>query len=149
MILRRYKPEDLPQITKLFYDTVHTVNAEDYSEDQLNVWAGVIDAEHWNASLTAHHSLVVEDHGIILGFGDIDHTGYLDRLYVHKDYQKKGIASSLCDKLEAFPDTEKITVHASITAKPFFEKRSYAVIKEQQVCRQGVYLTNYVMEKPL
>ena len=37
--------------------------------------------------------------------------------------------------------------HASVTAKPFFEKRGYRVVREQQVSRQGILLTNYVMEK--
>lgn len=37
---------------------------------------------------------------------------------------------------------------SSITAKPFFEKRGYIVIKEQTVERFGVELRNYVMEKP-
>lgn len=40
-----------------------------------------------------------------------------------------------------------ITTHASITANPFFEKRGYQVAKEQQVERQGIFLTNYVMIK--
>ena len=31
--------------------------------------------------------------------------------------------------------------------RPFFEKRGYRVVKEQQVERQGILLTNYVMEK--
>ena len=42
---------------------------------------------------------------------------------------------------------EKIITHASITARPFFEKRGYRVVKEQQVNRQGILLINYVMEK--
>ena len=42
---------------------------------------------------------------------------------------------------------EKITTYASITAKPFFEKRGYKVVKERQVERQGIFLTNYVMIK--
>ena len=37
--------------------------------------------------------------------------------------------------------------HASITAKPFFERRGYKAVKEQQVERKGVLLTNYVMIK--
>ena len=41
-----------------------------------------------------------------------------------------------------------VTTHASITARPFFEKRGYRVVKEQQVERHGVLLTNFVMEKP-
>lgn len=42
---------------------------------------------------------------------------------------------------------EAYTTHASITARPFFEKRGYRVVRAQQVERQGLYLTNYVMEK--
>ena len=32
-------------------------------------------------------------------------------------------------------------------AKPFFEHRGYVAVKEQQVERRGVLLTNFVMEK--
>lgn len=72
--------------------------------------------------------------------------GYLDRLYVHADYQGRGVASAICEELER-PVRGKIVTHASITAKPFFEKRGYRVVREQQVERRGVLLTNYVMEK--
>lgn len=41
----------------------------------------------------------------------------------------------------------KITTHASITAKPFFEERGYKIIKQQEVEKQGILLTNFVMEK--
>ena len=40
-----------------------------------------------------------------------------------------------------------VVTHASITARPFFEKRGYRVVKEQQVERNGVFLTNFVMVK--
>ena len=79
------------------------------------------------------------------GFGDIDRGGYLDRLYIHKCFQRMGIASALCDRLEAVP-APVITTHASITARGFFEKRGYRVVKEQQVERHGILLTNYIME---
>ena len=82
----------------------------------------------------------------IVGFGDIDKTGYLDRLFVHADYQGKGIATGICNQLEQTIQGN-ITTHSSITAKPFFEKRGYRVIKEQQVERQGIFLANFIMEK--
>ena len=74
MKIRRYEPDDLSQITALFYDTVHAVNAADYSPEQLDAWAdGAPDRDRWNRSLLAHHSLVaVEGEGLIVGFGDID-----------------------------------------------------------------------------
>lgn len=147
MQLRRYKQSDCRELAELFYNTVHTVNAADYNNEQLNAWAtGRVDLEAWNKSLQEHYSIVAVDKGIIVGFGDIDQTGYLDRLYVHADYQGMGIATAICNKLEQSV-SGKIVTHASVTAKPFFEKRGYKVIKEQSVERQGVFLTNFVMEK--
>ena len=92
-------------------------------------------------------NIVAMEDEIIVGFGDIDKSGYLDRLYVHKDYQRNGIASALCEKLEQSVTDNKIVTHASITAKPFFEQRGYCIVKKQEVMRCGIALTNYVMEK--
>lgn len=147
MNIRQYQKSDCKELTELFYNTVHTVNAKDYTKEQLNVWAtGQVDLEKWNLSLQEHYSIVAVENNVIVGFGDIDKTGYLDRLFVHADHQRKGIATAICDQLEQFVK-ETITTHGSITAKPFFEKRGYKVVKEQQVERQGIFLTNYVMVK--
>lgn len=147
MKIRIYRPEDAGETARLFYDTVHAVNARDYSEKQLNVWAPPErDLAEWNRSFLAHYSLVAWEEERIVGFGDLDRTGYLDRLYVHKDRQGRGIATAICDLLEAEAPGAVVT-YASITARPFFEKRGYRVLREQQVWRQGISLTNFVMEK--
>ncbi len=147
MFIREYETSDCKELTELFYNTVHTVNAKDYTKEQLDVWAtGQVDLEKWNQSLQEHYSIVAVDNGIIVGFGDIDKTGYLDRLFVHSDYQGQGIATAICNQLEAAIQ-KNIVTHASITARSFFEKRGYKVVKEQQVERQGLFLTNFVMIK--
>ena len=148
MIIRHYEPTDCEHLAKLFYETVHTINAKDYSQEQLNVWTtDNMDLEVWNKSLSEHYTVVAVESNIIVGFGDIDKLGYLDRLFVHRDYQRRGIATAICNKLEQAVKADKIITHASITAKPFFEQRSFKVVKEQQVKRNGIALTNYVMEK--
>lgn len=166
MIVRKYKPSDCEALAELFYNTVHTVNAKDYTKKQLDAWAdGSLDPEKWNASFLAHYSLIAEEDGEIVGFGDIDDTGYLDRLFVHADRQRRGVASAICNMLESYMRGSshgasvcggiesvgggKITVHASVTARPFFEKRGYKVVKPQEVERHGVVLTNFVMEKEI
>lgn len=147
MELREFQQSDCKELAKLFYNTVHIVNAKDYTGEQLNVWAtGQVDLEKWNLSLQEHYSIVAVENEVIVGFGDIEQTGYLDRLFVHADYQGKGIATAICDQLEQSVEGN-ITTHASITARPFFEKRGYKVVKEQQVERKGIFLTNYVMTK--
>lgn len=150
MTLRPYRSADCPALARLFYDTVHSVNAADYTPAQQNAWAtGTVDLAQWDQSFSAHHTLVAEENGQLVGFGDITADGYLDRLYVHKDHQRQGIAAALCTALEAAVQTGTVTTHASITARPFFEKRGYRTVKQQQVLRNGVLLTNFVMEKPL
>lgn len=109
MIIRRYEPKDCKALVELFYDTVHSVNAKDYTKEQLCVWAtGIVDLEAWNQSLLKHFSVVEVKDEIIVGFGDIDKSGYLDRLYVHKDYQNKGVATAICDELERSFQVDKI-----------------------------------------
>lgn len=149
MIIRKYQPEDCRELAELFYDTVHTINAKDYAKEQLDAWAdGKIYLAKWNQSFLAHYSLVAVEAEIIVGFGDIDSRGYLDRLFVHKDYQGQGVGAALCDRLErAAPG--RVFTYASITAKGFFAQRGYLVVKKQQVKRQGILLTNFVMEKLL
>ena len=80
MILRAYESSDCPSIAELFYNTIHTVNAKDYSSEQLDAWAtGQVDLSVWDASFLAHRTIVAVEDGRIIGFGDMDDTGYLDR----------------------------------------------------------------------
>lgn len=147
IMIREYREADGKETAELFYNTVHIVNAKDYTKEQLAVWANAqIDRNKWNQSFQKHYSIVAMIDDIIVGFGDIDQTGYLDRLYVHSDYQRKGIATAICNELEAVVQ-EDIVTQASLTAKAFFEKRGYVVMKAQEVVREGISLTNYIMIK--
>ena len=150
MIIRGYLPSDCTQIAKLFYDTVHSVNAADYTREQLDAWAdGHVDSEAWDNSFREHFTLVACEGKEIVGFADMDENGYLDRLYVHRDYQRKGVASSLLRELSQKVKTDEITTYASITARPFFEKMGYQVVRQNIVERKGVSLINYFMVKKL
>lgn len=147
MVIRAYQPSDCNEIATLFYHTVHTVNAKDYTDAQLHAWAPEqMDLERWDCLLQEHYCIVAVEGGVIVGFGDIDRTGYLDHLFVHADHQGHGIATAICQRLEQAVQG-KIVTHASITARPFFEQRGYHVTCKQQVERQGVFLTNFRMEK--
>ena len=147
--LRPYRPADCPALAKLFTETVHTVCAADYTPAQLDAWAPACgpDLAAWDKSFRAHRTLVAELDGRLAGFGDLDPAaGYLDRLYVHKDLQGRGVATALCNALEEAAAGPVVT-HASVTARPFFARRGYRVLRAQQVERRGVTLANYVMEK--
>lgn len=147
MQIRRYEPADIDEILRLFYNTVHIVNARDYTPEQLDAWAPQdADAAQWDASLRRHFAVVATEDGKIVGFGDITADGYLDRLFVHSDRVGTGVGKALLARLENAV-SGAITTHASETARAFFEKAGYVVVRKQQVERKGVFLTNFVMKK--
>ncbi len=153
MEFREYKNTDLHAVMDLFYVTVHEVNKNDYSEEQLDAIAPKDANEyHWEKSLEKNHTIVVEEDDKLIAFGNIGKTGYLDRLYVHPDYLRKGIASKLVEDLETYAKkhgSHVINVTSSITSKLFFESKGYAVIEEQINERRGERLLRYLMEKKI
>ena len=53
MFVRGYQMSDCKEITELFYNTVHTINAKDYTKEQLDVWAdGKANEKVWNEHLS-------------------------------------------------------------------------------------------------
>jgi len=156
MEIRKFQASDISQIVQLFYETVHSVNKKDYTQEQLDAWASKEDEElrlaSWRESMSNNIAFVALIEGIIVGFSDMTRKGHLDRLYVHKDFQGQGIASALVNELESEASSLRLTeldTNASITAKPFFEHRGYQVVKSQCVERKGIQLVNFKMIKPL
>ena len=145
---------DIPEMRKLFRTTVLTVNSKDYTKEEVADWASCGDSvEHWKELLAKNDYVGAFDgQGNIIGFSSMNTDGYLHSMFVHKDWQGKGVATLLLSKVEKIAcgyGVHKIGVEVSITARPFFEKRGYKVVKEQKAKANWLYLTNYVMEKTL
>lgn len=153
MIVREYKLSDTEQIMKLFYNTVHEINIQDYTHEQINAWAPEnMDYEVWHKRLQAKLPYIAEDNGEIVGFGELEANGHIDCFYCHSKYQKKGIGSKLLSHIENTAKSQgikRLYTEASITAKPFFQSKEFSIVKEQQVELRGVMFQNYVMEKYL
>ena len=58
MQLREYQPSDCAQMAELFYQTVHSVNAKNYTKEQLDAWTiGEVDLQAWDKSFRAHKTI--------------------------------------------------------------------------------------------
>ncbi len=151
--LRPFQKCDLYDVLNLFYRTVHAVNRTHYNEEQLCAWAPYYANElDWMCSLASHRAFVAVQDEKIVGFGDCNNSGYLDRLYCAYDWQGKGVGTLLAQRLEletSLLGIGSIRTEASITAKPFFEARGYHVTEEQQKPLRGQVFINYKMEKDL
>lgn len=148
----KYKEENLNEIINLFSETIKNINKRDYSTKQVEVWGSKdVNKKAWNESFLKNKTIVVNIGNKIVGFGDLD-KNYLDRLYVHKEYQNRGIGKIIVKNLEDYARKEKreeIETHASITAVPFFKSLGYKIIKEQKVIKENVEFINFIMKKKL
>lgn len=153
MLIRYATLTDLPQIVQLFFSTIHIVNRQHYTEEQVNAWAPKVpDEARWAAAFETHTTLVAEADGLILGFTDFEPDGHIDHFFCHHAHQGKGVGKALLQRLEEEVRSRNITrlfVEVSITARPFFEHMGYRFLHENQVVRNNVILTNFSMEKML
>lgn len=151
--LDTYSQQDLQEIVNLYKSTIQAVNQKDYSYQQIKEWIGSIPSnEQWHTTLDSAHTLVARQQRKILGFGSLSTTGSIDYLFVDKSWIGYGIGKALANALITQANTtgvNHLSVHASITAKPFFESLGFTVFEPKNNYRNGVLLLNYVMVLPL
>lgn len=151
--IRDYDAGDAPEIVRLFYETVRSVNRADYSDRQVEAWAPAVpDVQEWHARMNARRTLVAEEGGVVVGFAELEDDGHLGMLYVRGDTVGSGVGRRLYRAVEREARRSglaRIFTEASITARPFFERQGFRVVREQAVSRRGVTMTNFAMEKPL
>jgi GNAT superfamily N-acetyltransferase len=153
IFIRLANRDDTDVILHLFRTTIESVCAKDYTPLQLAAWAGSADdKERWLKLIDEQFFYVAEIHEQLCGFASVTDEGYLDTLYVHKDFQDKGIASLLLNTIELKAKElglTKIHTDASITAYPFFMKHGFAVTETYIKQRNGVEFLNRKMKKEL
>jgi putative acetyltransferase len=151
MNVRSYKPEDAAAVALLFTDTVRSVNAADYSPDQLAAWApDPPDVGYWRRRVDERITFVAENDCEIVGFATFEPNGHLDHLYVHRCFQRQGVATALLHRVEQEAISRGLTrvfTEASVTACPFFERAGFRCIACQEIEHNGISFINYRMEK--
>jgi putative acetyltransferase len=151
--LRRALIEDIAAIVELYQGTVRNINNRDYAPQQIDVWArGAERTERWVKAIEEQYFIIAEINGCLAGFSSIAPDGYLDFMYVHKDFQRLGTASALLAEIEMKAYEQKnplIYSHVSATAKGFFEKNGYYVKEVVEDHFGGVMFMNNVMEKKI
>lgn len=151
--IRQATIDDIPEITSLFRNTIININSRDYSDKQIKVWAsGADDIEKWEKRINNDYFIVAEANNQIIGFSYLTKGNYLDGLFVHKDYQRKTIASKLLRIMESRASINGFDVlksDVSITALPFFDSHYYEVEKKQKKSFKGLVFENYLVYRDL
>lgn len=153
ILIRFAKLSDLKEMQIMFVDTITTICKDDYTPEQIKVWiSSVENTQRWTNKLTSQYFLIAELDNIIVGYASLEHDNYLDFLYVHKDYQRQGIADRLYSEIEKEAIKRKATVlisDVSETARHFFENKGFKTIAPQTNIINDVEIINYKMKKQL
>ncbi len=152
--IRVAQQSDAIELKDLFQNTVRTINKRNYSQEEVEDWASCgNDISRIEDMINTHYFIIAVNQKLqIVGFSSITPKGYLHNMFVHKDFQGKGVASVLLNEIERFAAVmgiKRITSEVSLTARPFFEKRGFVVEKEQKRKANKFFLTNFVMTKEL
>jgi putative acetyltransferase len=151
--IRSFHPEDADQIAQLFHETIREISVRDYSISQVKAWApDDLHFRNWAEVCSNRFTFVADLDGTMIGFAELELNGHIDCFYCHKDYQRCGVGRQLYSAIaqKAFDlKLDRLYTEASITAKPFFQRMGFSVVREQQVTCRGETFTNYAMEKIL
>lgn len=152
MQIRLATLQDIQSLKALYQGTITHINQQHYNPGQIAAWAATGEriTSLENKIKEQYFYVAVTADDIITGFSSLETDGELDMMYVHKDYQGQGIASLLIQQIYEKASElglSTLTAYVSITARPFFEKQGFKVIKTQQVPLGEVALTNYEMVK--
>jgi putative acetyltransferase len=162
-MVRRLRHADIPAVIEIFRASVRISARRDYTQDQVMAWApDHIDPaawakrydtrQAWVAELGSAPSGSLEAGSRIVGFIELEGPSHLDMMYVHPAHQRKGVASALLSELESAASelgAQRLHAEASLTARPFFERRGFLLIAEQTVTLRGQSFVNFRMAKSL
>tara|TARA_Y100000310_G_scaffold192105_1_gene192066 strand:- start:299 stop:763 length:465 start_codon:yes stop_codon:yes gene_type:complete len=151
MEIRLARDEDYVEIARLRKQTIRNVNSEDYSEEVIHNWSSKEGAQDFIDSADTCKRWVALEKGRIIGFSEHNFECELSRIYVHKDYLRKGVGSRLLEIVEHSLEKQgckEIRIESTITAKDFYEKNGYKVIKKTIYKEDGASIYKMIKRLP-
>ena len=155
MRVRDFRPDDAPDLARLFHAAVHGIARLHYSEAQVSAWAPEVPDPARFVARGADGRVVlvaVNDADEPLAYGDVEFDGHIDHLFCRPDVAGTGVTSALYDRLEAEAadrGIELLYVEASEPARRFFLRKGFTIVERHDFEINGVPIHNFEMEKKL
>jgi putative acetyltransferase len=150
--IRPYQDHDAAATRAIYGRAIHTTAAAYYSEKQLDAWAprdlDADDLDAWAARRAAARTLVAVEDDHAAGFSDLVDGTLLDMLFVDPRFGRRGVASALIRSIIALAEASgapSLEAHASLVARPVFERHGFVVVAQQTPVVRGVAMTNFKM----
>jgi putative acetyltransferase len=152
--VRNYRPEDVQALANIYYNTIHRVNIQHYTKEQVDEWAPTssLETEGWAKKFSRTKPIVAVVEDEIVGFAEFESNGHIDCFFCHHDWIGKGVGSALMK--EILQRAKNNPIHhifseVSITARQFFEKNGFKVVAEHISVRNGIERKGFKMERTI
>lgn len=153
MRIRRFEAGDETALFEVYYSAIHLVARQHYSEEQVNAWAPCdLDPELWAKRVQGIDPFVAVLGGNVVGYADVQASGYIDHFFVSGRHPRMGIGRALMETLHeeaARLDVSELTSDVSVTAQPFFQAFGFEIVERRMPTIRGVALPNAFMRKSL
>jgi putative acetyltransferase len=151
IVIRRFIKEEAEALAEVYRDAVRTIAPQSYTREQVAAWALYPeDLEEFRSRLACGLTLVAEDAGRVVAFGQLQPDDHLAFLYCCGSASRKGLGSEIYRALEAHAFSNgviEIHTEASRISRPFFEKHGYSTSTVEHVVRFGVEFERFRMSK--
>ncbi len=153
MNIRIAQESDIPELAKLYQQTVLAIAPQCYSEAQTQMWASFSsDIASFRQFILQATTFIATDETGILGFAGIAEDGHVTSAYVRCDRIRQGIGSTLMQTLLDYAKShniQRLYAEASEFSLGLFKKFGFHIYDTEIVDRQGVQFKRYLVERNL
>lgn len=151
--ISRATETDLALMQRLFYQTVTTYGSVLFTKEEIKIYSRLAtNKSYWLKKFKKAFIYNAKLNGEIVGSFSMDASGNIEYVFVHQNYQGKGIAKSLYATIEEVAKQENIdtlTTQINILTKGFFEKNGFDIIKNEVEVVGGDKVVSYSGVKKL
>ncbi|MDP8998103.1 MAG: GNAT family N-acetyltransferase [Pseudomonadota bacterium] len=135
MKIRAAISEDIPTLRALIERSIRRLNAKEHSPESMELVCSLFTEERLHRDLQRRDIFIMENHELPVGTISLG-EGKLHSLFVEPEHAGKGYGSRLVTHIEEFARSRKLrklSLNASLTAIPFYEKMGYRKLNEVKV----------------
>jgi len=150
MIIRQFRESDAREVSELIVHCLKEINAKYYTDDVIEKLIEVHSPEEIVKRSKNQLVLVADQYDDIIGTATVKFSSnYFGSVFVHPDFQGRGIGKRLMENLEdliAQNGRNMVEIHASLNAVEFYEKIGY---ERKSLIEDEDFGKSYLMIKKL
>jgi ribosomal protein S18 acetylase RimI-like enzyme len=131
ILIRHASAADAEAVHDIVLSALRETNARDYPSSVIDRLVLTL-PDKVASNLERWCAFVAVVNGRVVGTGSLNGQT-ISSVYIHPDHQRRGIATKLMDAVENTAKAQgqrTLSVQSSITAKPFYAKRGFTIVRE-------------------